>query len=119
MVPDESTVAALRWDFVFIVGYTSVFLVCSLGLATGAFRRPWFGALSRPAAAAVGIAAGADVLENLAMLRGLRTGVDEPWRVAACAARVKFPTFYACAAYSTLAVLGYLAFPRQGGSRVL
>jgi hypothetical protein len=78
--PVEIVSTAIVWDFFFIVGYTLLLILGLSYFAHRAFRVEAFRRFERTAIVLVIIAAGLDVIENVAMLVGLsRQTWNGPW----------------------------------------
>lgn len=104
-------VGAIAGDFPFILAYGALLVWGALYFPGRAFRVRRFRTSGRLAAGLVVVAAVINVVENLAMLRGLDLSGDLPWRIAAVMAWPKFTIVIAVAVYIILAVGSYLVTP--------
>lgn len=109
-VSDDVTVSAIRWDFLFIVCYATALIVGASYFPPRAPRvnphRIGIWVVGATTAAAV-----LDIVENVAMLRGLHSSADIAWQVAAVAASVKFVLLGASFVYVVIAIIAYIRAP--------
>lgn len=111
-VSTDSVLGAIKGDFAFIGCYTVLLCLAAWYFPSRAFRVRRFRE-SGPIAAGVIVFAGLlDAVENLAIMRGLHSSGDLPWRIAAVVAWPKFTIIAIVALYVIIAVGTFLATPR-------
>ena len=110
-VVDELTRSAILWDFWFIVGYVILIVAGALYFPARAYRVRKFRRFALSACVLAIFAGVLDALENLAMLRGLSSGSDRPWQIAATVSWAKWLILVVVVGYVLLAAFTFLITP--------